>query len=278
MRGEQSQQRWPALGQAKNNKEWRGAALVAEELEYRYPHAAAPVLEDIHLEAKSGQMLAILGNNGAGKSTLLNLLSGMQRPARGRVLVEGIDVATQNRREIARHVAYVAQQQRVPHLSVYDQVLLGRKPYITWGLSNNDRKTVSETIASLGLSPFATRYADELSGGERQKVFLARALAQQPEVLLLDEPTSALDMRNQVEVMELIRSVTRSNALATVMVVHDVSIALRYCDCFLLMSNGNVVAQGDIASLDEKSLSAAYGIQVRIAEFDGVRLVFSKPN
>ncbi|MDR2492023.1 MAG: ABC transporter ATP-binding protein [Coriobacteriales bacterium] len=252
--------------------------LGAVGVSYHYPHAAATAVDGVGLSVRRGQMLAVLGNNGAGKSTLLDLLSGMLSPSQGRVVVNGRDLATLGRREASRHIATVLQQQRVAHLSVYDQVLLGRRPYISWGLSAHDRAVVSETIERLGLEPLATHYADELSGGERQKVFLARAIAQEPEVLLLDEPTSALDMRNQAEVLGLIRSITRTNSLATVLVIHDISLALRYCDCFLLMRDGTTVAQGDIDLLTERDLSHAYGIKVRIVGLDGVRIAFSAPD
>lgn len=227
------------------------------------------VFEGLSLAVQPGSMLAVLGNNGAGKSTLLDLLAGITHPAAGKVLIDGRDASTLSRREIARSVAYVAQQQRIPHLSVYDEVLLGRKPHISWAISQEDRDIVSRALVDLELERFTHRYCDELSGGERQKVFIARALAQEPQILLLDEPTSALDPKNQLEVLEVLRRLTKKAGLATVMVLHDVNLALRFCDQFLLMRGGNVVAFGDSSVMTGEALAQTYGTNFKIVNIDG---------
>lgn len=226
--------------------------LEGKSITYSYPHTDKPVFSSMDVAAPAGEMLAILGNNGAGKSTLLDLLAGMTRPNEGLVEVGGVDIGTLNRRQVAQRIAYVAQQQTVPHLSVYDEVLLGRKPHISWNVTERDRQIVAESIAQLGLAGFARRYCDELSGGERQKVFIARALAQEPEVLILDEPTSALDPKNQLEVLRIVRDVTHRNNLATVLVLHDINLALRFCDRFMLVRDGAVVAQGGSRGCDRR--------------------------
>ena len=246
------------------------AALVARGLSYAYPASVGTVFDDIDFEVKTGSVLGILGNNGAGKSTLLNVLAGIVKPTCGTVDVAGRPLASLNRREIARHIAYVAQQQRIPHLSVYDQVLLGRRPHVGWALSDRDRAVVAETIDRLGLEPFSARFLDELSGGERQKVYIARTLAQEPEVLLLDEPTSALDPKNQLEVLDIVRSITRQGALATVLVIHDINLALRFCDRFLLVRDGAVVAWGGRDVVTSETLSATYDVSFRIEAVAGV--------
>ena len=152
------------------------------------------------------------------------------------------------------HIAYVTQQQRIPHLSVYDEVLLGRKPHVSWSIGENDRAVVAAAIERLELEPFIDRYCDELSGGERQKVYIARAIAQETEALLLDEPTSALDPKNQMEVLKVVRDITTQASLATVMVIHDINLALRFCDRFVLMRNGVIIACGGIKTTDRKSV------------------------
>ncbi|MEA5020912.1 MAG: ABC transporter ATP-binding protein [Gordonibacter sp.] len=254
-----------------SRKQPRGhVALRARGVAFTYPQTNTSVFESIDLEIETGRVLAILGNNGAGKSTLLNLLAGITHPAAGSVEVGGRSLLMLSRREIAQHVAYVAQQQRIPHLSVYDQVLMGRRPHVSWTLSDHDRSVVAETIDRLGLEAFSTRFLDELSGGERQKVYIARALAQEPEILLLDEPTSALDPKNQIEVLETVRSITRAGSLATVLVIHDINLALRFCDRFLLMRDGQVISQGGCEAVTNKTLSAAYDIPFCIDEVAGV--------
>lgn len=246
--------------------------LEANDLAYSYGNHDAQVFEGIGLRAHAGSVLAILGNNGAGKSTLLGLLAGLLKPAAGTVKVGQRELGAMGRREVAKHVAFVAQQQRVPHLGVYDQVLLGRKPHVGWSLTDYDRMVVSRTIAQLDLEPFSQRFIDELSGGERQKVHIARALAQEPEVLLLDEPTSALDPKNQMEVLHVVREVTREESIATIMVIHDINLALRFCDRFLLIRNGKVVAQGDRSVVTGESLSATYDMPFKVIEADGIPL------
>lgn len=244
--------------------------LEAVGLAYSYPHQSARVFENLSLQAHPGSMLAILGNNGAGKSTLLDLLAGITVPAAGKVLVNGEDAHRLSRREMARRIAYVAQQQRVPHLTVYDEVLLGRKPHISWAVREADREIVGQAIVDLELEQFTDRYCDELSGGERQKVFIARALAQEPHILILDEPTSALDPKNQLEVLDVVRRVTRAGGLATVLVLHDVNLALRFCDRFMLMRGGEVIASGDRSVVTGEALTRTYGTPFKIVEIDEV--------
>lgn len=244
--------------------------LKASQLSYAYENGLDSVFDGISLQAEAGKVLAILGNNGAGKSTLLNLLAGIEQPDKGSVQVGGRNLSDLTRKEVARHVAYVAQQQKTPHLSVYDQVLLGRKPHIAWSLRDYDRMVVARTLNQLDLEPFSARYLDELSGGERQKVYIARALAQEPEVLLLDEPTSALDPKNQTEVLSLIRKVTQEESIATVMVIHDINLALRYCDRFVLMRDGRVIARGDRSVVTEEALLNTYDMPFKMGDIDGV--------
>lgn len=244
--------------------------LRAHELTYTYSKQTNPVFEKLSLEACPGSMLAILGNNGAGKSTLLDLLAGITEPQGGMVFVDGQDIGELNRKQVAQRIAYVAQQQRAPHLSVYDEVLLGRKPHISWALRPVDREVVSQALLDLELEAFSERFCDELSGGERQKVFIARALTQEPHILILDEPTSALDPKNQLEVLRVIRRITHQSGLATVLVLHDINLALRFCDRFMLMSDGKVVASGDISVVTDEALSQTYGTPFKIVEIDGV--------
>ncbi len=250
-------------------------ALRANKLAFAFPRAPKAVFEDISFEAHAGKVTAILGNNGAGKSTLLNLLGNLEAPTKGSVQVCGKPLARMARLEIARHVAYVTQQQRMPHLTVYDEVLLGRRPHISWGITENDRAVVAAAIENLGLQEYVHRYCDELSGGERQKVYIARALAQETEVLLLDEPTSALDPKNQVEVLSVVREITQRTSLATIMVIHDVNLALRFADYFLLMRNGEVVSWGGRESVTDETLTRAYDMPMRIIDVDGTLVALS---
>ncbi|MBR2834331.1 MAG: ABC transporter ATP-binding protein [Coriobacteriales bacterium] len=244
--------------------------LCVKDVAYTYPHARNAVFEHISLDAPAGKMLAILGNNGAGKSTFLDLLAGITKPSEGTITVDGASISRLSRREAAQRIAYVAQQQTIPHLSVYDEVLLGRKPHITWAVTEKDREIVAQAIAGMELEAFTLRYCDELSGGERQKVFIARALAQQPKILILDEPTSALDPKNQVEVLKAIRDATHERNLTTILVLHDINLALRFCDLFLLIRDGNVVTRGGHEAITEETLATTYGTEFELVTIGGV--------
>lgn len=199
-----------------------------------------PVLKDVNFHLNSGQCMALLGNNGAGKSTLLKSLNRILVPQGGTIRLGGTDVASLTRRQIAQQIAYVAQRCEPLHLTVYDTILLGRRPWIFFKPEKNDFRVVQEVLCSLELQDMAHRYLDELSGGEQQKVMLARALAQQPKVLLLDEPTSNLDLKNQCEILDLVREMVSQEKLCVVLVLHDLNQALRCCDRFLLLTpSGN---------------------------------------
>lgn len=256
----------PAPSDEARRPDAHATPLHARGLAYAYPRAHATVFDDIALHARAGSLLAVLGNNGSGKSTLLNLLVGNTRPTRGEVEVCGSPLESLSRRQAARRLAFVSQQQCAPHLSVYDQVLLGRRPYLSWSVTEHDRTVVARCIERLGLEGFAQRFCDELSGGERQKVYIARALAQEPNVLLLDEPTSALDPRNQIEVMQAVRDIAVHENIATVVVMHDINLAMRFCDRFMLMRDGNIVAEGPRDAVTPETLERTFDISFHLAE------------
>ena len=160
------------------------------------------MLRGLNLSLEHGEITGILGVNGAGKSTLLRCLNRILRPQKGVVMVEDRDLSKLGGEQIARLIGYVAQSQEREPLSVFDAVLLGRKPHIKWQATSHDLDVVTTVLTQMGLEPLALRQVSSLSGGEAQKVVIARALAQEPHLLLLDEPTSNLDLRNQLEVME----------------------------------------------------------------------------
>ena len=232
-----------------------------------------PVLHDVSFEVASGQCMAILGNNGAGKSTLVSAVAKIINPKTGNVQVDGRDFYHLSRNNRARLLAYVAQKNEASQVSVYDTILLGRKPYIKWALESEDFKKCDEVIHQMGLDSFKQRMVDELSGGELQKVMIARALVQDPKVLILDEPTSNLDPKNQHDVLSLVQSIARSHQIAVLIVLHDVTHALRYCDQFLMLKNGEVYSFGDKSSVSEKAIFDIYGVKSNIVEINGQKIV-----
>ena len=221
---------------------------------FSYGKNAPDTLLGVSFDVPDGICTAILGNNGAGKSTLLKCIDRILRPKSGEVIVDGKNVFAMSSNEMAQNVAYVAQNARAVDMSVFDTVLLGRKPYIQWDATHRDREIVSDILRRMKLESYALRSVSELSGGEAQKVLIARALAQEPRVLLLDEPTSNLDPRNQHEVMQLVRSIAREHKISVITVLHDLNLAIRYSDHLVVMRSGAVVASGTPTDIITPSL------------------------
>lgn len=231
-----------------------------------YGYGDNKVLQDICMGLKKGEVVSIVGPNGAGKSTLLKSLATIIPPPQKKVWIDGKDVRLLKPTDLAKMQAYVPQQASFGFpLTVMETVLLGRKPYIRWGVTPNDLQIVGALLSELHLDRFAERYIDELSGGERQKVLIARALAQQPEVLLLDEPTSALDIRHQLEVLELVRGLAKRSQLLVVLVLHDLELAARYSDTVYLLQNGRIYDAGRPEDVFIPSnMEAVYGVRMEI--------------
>jgi iron complex transport system ATP-binding protein len=260
--------------------------LELASVDARYPgkDAGRPVVKGVSLQVTGGEMLALIGPNGAGKSTLLRLASGLLRPLRGQVLLDGTDVATLTARDRARRIAVVPQEPPLPAgLTVYEMVGLGRTPYLgaLRGPLARDREAVDWAISVTGIGALADRFVDELSGGECQRVVLARALAQQPRLLLLDEPTANMDLHHQVAMLELVRGLTRNQGIAVIAAVHDLQLAALYCDRLGLIVGGELVRLGPPeAVLTAESLLAAFRQQVVLWAHPthGVPLVALVPN
>ncbi|MBQ7786302.1 MAG: ABC transporter ATP-binding protein [Clostridia bacterium] len=236
------------------------------------------VLHHVSFTAQSGECVAILGNNGAGKSTLITCINRILTPQSGEVLIDDVPVQKMSRSEMAQTIGYVAQKNEMSHATVFDCVLLGRKPYIKWGVSQADLDLCESVIRRVGLEDFQLRSLDELSGGELQKVMLARALVQQPKVLLLDEPTSNLDPRNQYEMMALVRQIAREQGITVLIVIHDLNLALRYCDRFYFLKDRSGYSYGGIETVTGEIIREVYGIRAEITEFDGSKVVVLSQN
>ncbi len=248
--------------------------LEAKNLHFTYN--GQPVLRGLSLSLEHGEITGILGVNGAGKSTLLRCLNRILRPQKGVVMVEDRDLSKLGGEQIARLIGYVAQSQEREPLSVFDAVLLGRKPHIKWQATAYDLEVVSRVLGQMGLEPLALRPVSSLSGGEAQKVVIARALAQEPHLLLLDEPTSNLDLRNQLEVMELLMHAVRGQGLGAAVCLHDINLALRYLDRLVLMKQGQVHALITPAELDAEIIRRVYGVEAVLAEVEGHRVVIPR--
>jgi iron complex transport system ATP-binding protein len=217
----------------------------------------------------TNEVLAILGPNGVGKTTLLKCLNGLLKTRNGSILVDGEELKKLSRVEVAKRMGYVPQRADVSQVTVFDSVLLGRKPHITWDVSKKDLTLTKDMIGRLGLSEISLKYINEISGGELQKVQIARALVQEPKVLLLDEPTSSLDLCNQHQIMSTLVEVVKNNDISAIMTVHDINLALRYADKFIMLKEGTIFAAGDHTIITPENIKSVYNLPVNVANFMG---------
>jgi iron complex transport system ATP-binding protein len=238
---------------------------------FHYPNH--PVLQDVSFTVDKGELVAVLGTNGTGKTTLLKCMNRILKPGAGVVMIDGESVSTLSRTALAQRVGYVEQQRSGSRATVFNTVLLGRKPYIRWDITQRDMAIAAEAMETLGLSDYALRYLDELSGGELQKVIIARALAQEPELLLMDEPTSSLDLKNQLEVLTLIRQITCERGIAAIVALHDLNLALRFADRFVLLKEKQIFAAGGPEVMSPETIEAVYAVPVAMSSHNGFRFV-----
>lgn len=218
------------------------------------------VVDGLDLDVASGTWVALIGANGAGKTTVLRAVAGLAA-FEGRVRVGDLDVASTPRRALARAISYVPQRPVLPEgATVTDYVLMGRNPHIRYLATESraDLVAVAEALERLDLTPFARRDVAALSGGEAQRVVLARALAQQASVLLLDEPTSELDIGHQQQVLELVDRLRRDGGLTVLSTMHDLTLAGQYASRFVLLESGRGVAQGSAEEVLRADLIRRY--------------------
>jgi len=249
--------------------------IEARDLEFSYNGVS--ILENVDVEFKEGKVNAILGPNGAGKSTLLKCLNGILKPKRGCVYINGSDIRRLKLKDIAKLIGYVPQKNNPVLTTVFDYVLLGRKPYMGFGVGRKDLEIVESVLKTLGIEKLSLKRLNQLSGGELQKVILARALAQEAKILLLDEPTNNLDLKSQFELMNLTRKLAHERNITVVIVVHDINIALRFADEFVFMKDGKIVAKGDRKIVTSEIIERVYDVRVKIKEISGIPVLIYSP-
>jgi iron complex transport system ATP-binding protein len=236
--------------------------------------AGRRVLRDVDIALEAGATLGLIGPNGAGKSTLLRVLAGLLEPEAGRIAVDGRPLAAWPRRTLARAVAFLPQGQECHWpLTVARLVALGRLPHLgLWqGPREDDRRAIEAAMDAADVAGLAERRVTALSGGERARALLARALAVGARVLLADEPVAGLDPYHQLQVMEVLRATARAGT-AVMAVLHDLTLAARFCDSVAVLHDGALIALGPPAeAMAEATLAAAFGIEVVAGEEDGER-------
>ncbi len=237
-----------------------------------FSYGSRPALEDVTMNVGEGDVVSLVGPNGSGKTTLLKCINKILKPKKGVVLVGERNVREMKLKELAKLIGYVPQiPTRSFSFTVFDAVLLGRRPYINWSVGPKDKEIVSQVLTLMGIEDLAPRYLNELSGGERQKVIIARALAQEPRVLLLDEPTSNLDIKRQLEVLGIIRSVVKEKRIAAVIAIHDLNLASRFSDKIILLYRGRIYDAGEPTKvLTKDNIRTVYGVDVEINNNSGI--------
>jgi len=246
--------------------------LIIDNLEFEYKNSS--ILNNISLELKKGEIVAILGENGAGKSTLLKIIAKVIKPLKGTIYVDNIDIQKLNLKTFGKKIGYVNQKTNGGYLSVFDTLLLGRKIYFNTSPSKEDLKKVESILKRLNLEKKALVATNELSGGELQKVVIARAILQESEVLLLDEPTNNLDIKNQIEILKLIKEISKNKL--TILVLHDINLALKFCNKFIFMKDGKIILEGDKNIVTPNLIKEIYDIETEIIEYKNEKIVIVK--
>ena len=236
-----------------------------ERLHFGY-NRKREILHGIDLNLPSNKFIAVLGPNGCGKTTLVKQINRILRAQSGTVQIGDRQVSQLEPSELAKLIAYVPQMTSgVMNGSVMDTVMLGRRPYIQWKPTDEDLEIVAKALIRLNISHLSQRLFNQLSGGQKQTVRIARALAQVPDIYLFDEPVSFLDVKNQLEIMAIGRELVEQDGKTVIMVLHDLNMALRFADHVVIMKDGNVFAQGaprDV--ITEENILAVYGTHAEI--------------
>ena len=235
-----------------------------------------PILREVDVSASAGELVAIVGPNGAGKSTLLRVLAGLLQPGQGSILLEGRDVRRLPRRELATKLAYLPQDQSIHWaISVLDVAMLGRLPHRRVGrpLSDADHQAVASALQTMDVLQFSDRPVTELSGGERARVLIARALAQEPLILLADEPAAGLDAVHQLELFAHLRRLADAGR-SVVVVLHDLSLAARFSDRLVIMKAGRIHVEGPGTQvLSPQVLEDVYDMSAYLGDIEGIPFV-----
>ena len=231
------------------------------------------VLRGVDLSLGEGNVGILLGRNGAGKSTLLKIITGILKPSAGSVLFDGQNLLAMTRRQRAALVAYVPQQIEYGDLTVYQTVLTGRVSYYSVKPSKSDLDVVEKVISEMDLSDVSCRNVQELSGGERQKVAIARALAQEPKVLVFDEPTGNLDIANELLIIREARKIAHNKNITVFSSIHDLNQAMVFGDMFFFMKDGYIKFSGSSEVFSPEVIREVYGVEAALVENNGERFI-----
>ena len=247
--------------------------LKVENLHFRYSRRGAPVLNGASLMLEQGQIGVLLGKNGSGKTTLFKNILGIEKPAAGKISFYGKDLLKMPRRERARRIAYVPQHIHFGDLTVFDSVLMGRVSYFGMKAGREDYEAVEKILEDMQLSSFASRSAEALSGGEKQKIAIARAMAQEPRPMVFDEPTGNLDIANEQLIIEEARKLAKEKNIAILSSLHDLNQALYFGDKFFFLKDGTVKYAGGKEIVTEEVIKDVFDMDVKIRMIDNQKVI-----
>lgn len=247
--------------------------LVADSIRQGYGDNV--VIDGISFELEKGSLISVLGPNGSGKSTLIRTVCGMMKPWSGSLSVDGKDISDMEPKELSRNLGYVPQRyMQTDYLKVFDAVLIGRAPYMSWSYSRDDFEHAENAMVRMDVMDLADRYVNDLSGGQLQKIIIARALAQDPNYFILDEPTSALDLKNQMVALRTVKDIVSEGRSGALVALHDLNLAMRFSDETIMLKDGRVYAMGrpeDV--ITEESIRDVYGVSSEVYEGRNGRFV-----
>ncbi|MBR5967260.1 MAG: ABC transporter ATP-binding protein [Lachnospiraceae bacterium] len=249
--------------------------ITIKDLSFSYSKRSPLVLNGLNLELKPGEIGVLLGKNGAGKTTLFKNILGIEKPAAGSILFDGKDLLRMSRRERAGCMAYVPQNISFGALTVYDTVLMGRMAYFGLRAGKEDHEKTERILKDMGLEDMAMRNVEQLSGGERQKIAIARALAQEPKLLVFDEPTGNLDIANELLIIGEAKKAAKERGIAILTSLHDINRALDLGDRFFFMKDGQIRFSGGRDAVTEGMLKEIYDVDVRILDIEKKKIVIT---
>ena len=247
--------------------------LNIQDLHFRYHKNGAAVLNGAELTLCQGEVGILLGKNGSGKTTLFKNILGIEKPQKGQILFQGENLLKMNRRERARRISYVPQHIHFGDLTVFDSVLMGRVSYFGMKAGQEDYAAVEKILKDMGLLEFANRSAEELSGGEKQKIAIARAMAQEPQLMVFDEPTGNLDIANEQLIIQEAKRLAREKNIGVLSSLHDLNQALAFGDKFFFMKDGAVKYAGTEEIITEEVISDIFDIKVKIIQIDNQKVI-----